>query len=81
MPRTYSDAKQRANTRYNNNTYELIGARARKSERLNEQLQTGADRAGISKAAYILDTLRDRLQRDGISAADLPPLPPDQTDE
>lgn len=31
-----------------------------------------AKRAGQSKAAYILDSITDRLRRDGITAEDLP---------
>lgn len=61
--------------KYKQKAYETISAPARREERLNEQLSIGADRAGVSKSTYILDTLRDRLRRDGISAADLPPLP------
>ena len=76
-----SDARIKANGRYRLKAYETISAPARREERLNEQLTIGAERAGVSKSTYILDTLRDRLQRDGITPADLPPLPADHTGE
>ena len=79
MPKS-SKARIAANARYRVKAYETISAQARREERLNDQLQMGADRAGQSKAAYILDTLRDRLQRDGITADDLPPLPAADTE-
>lgn len=69
-----SAARIKANAKYGGKTYELIGARARKTERLSDQLDIAATRAGTSKAAYILDAIRARLQADGISADDLPPL-------
>lgn len=75
-----SQSRIAANNRYKVKAYETISAQARREERLNDQLQMGADRAGQSKAAYILDTLRDRLQRDGITADDLPPLPAADTE-
>lgn len=67
-------SKLEANKRYNNKTYETISARAIKTERLNDLLDLGATRAGMSKASYILETLRARLQRDGITRDQLPPL-------
>ena len=76
-----SAARIKANAKYGSKTYELIGARARKEERLNERLEMGAARAGTSKASYILETLREKLDRDGITPDMLPPLPPsDQTE-
>jgi len=76
-----SQAQIKAAIKYKQKAYETISAPARREERLNEQLTIGAERAGVSKSTYILDTLRDRLQRDGITPADLPPLPADQTGE
>lgn len=74
MPKT-SQAQIKAAGKYRLKSYETISAPARREERLNEQLSIGATRAGVSKSTYILDTLRDRLRRDGITPADLPPLP------
>lgn len=75
-----SKARIAANGRYRLKTYETISAPARREERLNDQLTIGAQRAGVSKSVYILDTLRDRLRRDGITADDLPPLPDSTTE-
>lgn len=75
-----SQARIAANNRYKNKTYETISFQSPRSERLGDQLSIGAEKAGTSKAAYIADTLRDRLQRDGITAADLPPLPDETTE-
>lgn len=76
-----STARIKASMRYKQKAYETISAPARREERLNEQLTIGADRAGVSKSVYILDTLRDRLRREGISIADLPPLDSDSATE
>ena len=72
-----SKAQIKAAGKYRLKSYETISAPARREERLNEQLTIGAQRAGVSKSVYILDTLRDRLNRDGITIADLPPAPED----
>ena len=76
-----STAKIKANGRYTVKTYETISTRARREDRVNDMIDIGAARAGQSKAAYILDSITDRLQRDGITPADLPPLPADHTGE
>jgi len=73
--RKTSAAQLRATAKYNLKTYETISARSERSERLNDLLEIGAGKAGQSKAAYILDTLRNRLQADGITPDMLPPLP------
>ena len=72
MPRTA--AQNRATTKYNAKAYEQIKIFSRREDRISEQIETAAARRGISKAAYILDALRAALDRDGISAADLPPV-------
>ena len=75
-----SPAQIAAAGRYKVKAYETISAPARREERLNELLTIGATRAGVSKSVYILDTLRDRLHRDGVTADDLPPLPAADTE-
>lgn len=75
-----SRARLSANHRYNQRTYETISTRARREDRINDLIDIGAARAGQSKAAYILDSITARLRADGITAADLPPLPEDQTE-
>lgn len=74
MPKA-SKARIEANARYRVKAYETVSAQARRSERMNELIEIGAGRAGQSKSAYVLESIRDRLQRDGITADDLPPLP------
>lgn len=76
-----SQARIEANNRYKLKTYETISTQAKRTERLNDQLTIGADRAGVSKSVYILDTLRDRLRADGITPDMLPPLPEDAPPE
>ena len=76
-----SQARIAANNRYKNKVYETISFQSPRPDRLSEQLSIGAEKAGISKAAYIADTLRDRLQRDGITPDLLPPLDSDSTTE
>lgn len=75
-----SQARIKANGRYTIKTYETISTRARREDRINDLVDIGAARAGQSKAAYILDSITDRLQRDGITADDLPPLPDNTTE-
>ncbi len=69
-----SQARIAANNRYKNKVYDTISFQAPRTERLNEQLNAGAARAGTSKAGYILDTLRARLAADGITPDMLPPV-------
>ena len=78
MPKN-SRAKLDANNRYVVKTYETISTRAKRTDRVNDLIDVAATRAGQSKAAYILDSIMDRLHRDGITAADLPPIPQDDT--
>lgn len=80
MPKA-SKARIAANARYRVKAYETISAQARRSERMNELIDIGAGRAGVSKSTYVLDSVRDRLNRDGITAADLPPLPAEDPEQ
>lgn len=61
-----SDARIRANAKYNAKTYEVISTRARKEEGYNAMLDEGARITGKSKATYILDALKTQLRKDGI---------------
>lgn len=70
MPKA-SEARIRANSKYNRKAYETIQVRAKKDERLGELLNVGAARAGVSKAAYIVDAIKARLEEDGITSADI----------
>lgn len=76
-----SQARIKANGRYTVKTYETISTRARRADRVNDMVDMGAAKAGQSKQAYILDSILQRLDRDGITPDMLPPPPPsDQTE-
>ena len=76
-----SKAQIAAAGRYKVKTYETISFQSPRKDRLNELLTIGANRAGQSKAAYMLDSITDRLQRDGITPDLLPPLDSDSATE
>lgn len=75
-----SKAQIAAAGRYKVKTYETISFQSPRKDRLNDLLTIGATRAGVSKAVYMSETIYNRLQRDGITAADLPPLPDETTE-
>ena len=66
-----SEAKKRANARYNVRTYETVSARALKSERMNDRITAAAAKAGESRAGYILSAIRARLDADGVTLESL----------
>jgi len=78
MPKN-SPAKLAASNRYVQRRYMTISTRARRSERLDEQIALAATRANETRAAYILGAIKARLERDGIGPGDLPPLDDDTT--
>ena len=73
MPKN-SKAKLDANNRYVLKTYETVSTRAKRTDRVNDLVEIAAGRAGQSKAAYILDAIRTRLDADGITPDMLPPM-------
>lgn len=60
-----SEAKIRANARYNNKTYDVVQIRVLKTERINERIALAASRTNTSKAAYILAAIKTQLSKDG----------------
>lgn len=60
--------------KYNSRAYDQVKVNAKRTERLPELLDIASERAGISKQKYILEAIHARLERDGISIADLPPV-------
>lgn len=62
-----SKAQSRASRKYNDKTYEIITCRSRKTDKLNDLLDIASEKAGISKASYIIDAIRAQLEKDGIS--------------
>ena len=73
MPKN-SEARIKANGRYTVKTYETVSTRAKRMDRVNDLVEIAAGRAGQSKAAYILDAIRARLDADGITPDMLPPM-------
>lgn len=69
-----SDAKKRANAKYDAKTYDQIKFRTRKEERLNDMIDLAAKKLGTSKADYIVTAVKNRLESDGIKIEDLPPI-------
>lgn len=67
-----SKAKIAANSRYNAKTYDVLSIRVQKAERINDLLDAAIMGKDISKAAYILGAIRDRLRVDGITIDTLP---------
>lgn len=67
-----SEAKIRANARYNNKTYDVVQIRVLKSEHINDLVDLAASRSNTSKAAYILAAIKTQLAKDGITIEDLP---------
>lgn len=74
-PKYYNEKRNKASQRYNTAHMELITCRAYKRERINDLISAAvAKRYAKSKAEYILGAIRARLDADGITADDLPPL-------
>ena len=60
-----SDAKKRANKKYNEKTYEQIKLIGKKTDMLNLRIQQASEKAGMSKNAYIVAALEKQLELDG----------------
>lgn len=69
-----SDAKKRANAKYNAKTYDQLRCNYRKDERLNDLVDLAAKKLGTSKADYITTAIKSRLKADGIHLEDLPQI-------
>jgi len=60
-----SDAKKRANKKYNAKAYEQIKLIGKKTDALNVRIQRASEAAGMSKNAYIVAALEKQLEADG----------------
>ena len=69
----YTDAQNKATQKYIAANMEEIRFRAYKRERLNDLIRSAADRRSISKAAYMQDAIKARLDADGVTLDTLPP--------
>ena len=56
-----SKAKIAANARYNVKKYDVVSFRVLKDEHINERIDNAIHGTGISKAAFILDAIRAKL--------------------
>ena len=74
MEKKNSDARIKANNRYNAKTYDQLRCNYRKDERLNDLVDFAAKKLGTSKADYIVTAVKNRLESDGIHLEDLPPI-------
>ena len=56
-----SKAKIAANARYNSKTFDVLQCRVKKSENINQRIDDAIRGTDISKAAFILDAIRAKL--------------------
>lgn len=71
-----SKARIKANARYNQKAYEIITFRAQKSLYLNKLIEVAAQKAGKSKAQYMLEAIQKQLCYDGITIECLDQIEP-----
>ena len=64
--------KYASNKKYNDKTYELLGFRSRKEERLDELIVLGAEKTNQTKSMYMKNAIKSQLVRDGITIDMLP---------
>ena len=69
-----TDARIKANNRYNAKTYDQLRCNYRKEERLNELVELAAEKHNISKAEYMLTAIRFKLESDGVTIDQLHPI-------
>lgn len=67
-----SDAKKRANKKYNDKTYEQIKLIGKKADMLNLRIQRASENAGMSKNAYIVAAIEKQLEADGFGRDAIP---------
>jgi predicted HicB family RNase H-like nuclease len=63
MPREITPAQRKAVGKYEAANYDKVLIRMHKGER--EKIKAAADRAGLSLNAYIMETVRDRMENEG----------------
>ena len=67
-----SEAKLRANAKYNKKIYESIGVRSRKENRIGDLLDLASKKTNKTKSVYVIDAIQSQLARDGITIDMLP---------
>lgn len=70
-PKYYNDARNKASQRYNAAHMEIVTCRAYKRECINDRLAIAAKLRATTKAGYMLDAIRQRLDADGVTLASI----------
>lgn len=65
MPREITPAQRKAVGKYESANYDKVLIRMYKGER--ETIKAAADRVGLSLNAYIMETVRERLENEGFN--------------
>ena len=68
-----SEARIRANAKYNKKAYDPITIQSKKDDRIRELVSLASKRTGISKNVYMIQAIQSQLTRDGITIDMLPP--------
>lgn len=63
----YTAAQNRATQKYHAEHMEIVTFRTQKSERFNDLVSAAAKQSGQSKAQYMHDAIKTRLDDDGIT--------------
>lgn len=69
----YSQAQNKATQKYHALHMDEIRFRVQKRERIGERLAIAARKHATTKAAYMLEAIRARLDADGVNLDSLPP--------
>ena len=64
-----SEARLKANAKYNAKAYDQIALRAEKALHLPERIKAGATKAGKSTRGYLIEAITEKLDADGIPPA------------
>ena len=67
-----SEAKMKANAKYQKKAYDTITFISRREEMLREQICFASEKEGISKTQYIIKSIKTQLAHDGITIDMLP---------
>lgn len=65
MPREITPAQRKAVGKYEAENYDKVLIRMYKGER--EKIKAAAERSGLSLNAYIMETVRERLENEGFN--------------
>ena len=60
--------------KYNAKAYNQIKINAKKSDRLPELIEIASGKTNVSKQSYMIQAIKDKLAKDGITLDMLPPM-------